>query len=186
MLLAWMFLTQPILAQVDYTPRFTKLLEQAQLDIYTPLENSYRDVPVWRDAAAFQLYDFAMDARQEDLEIRYRILPYDAKNLLFFAPHVESWRLALHLARNDDAEEDRIITYFDIKDEVLKEAFNADWGMTFFFHPKSVFSSHEHCKLLALYSEGKGMAFVLFLFDEPSEELEKRFVALRFRTENAN
>lgn len=177
---------QALAAQIEYSPSFTKLLEQAQLDFQAPLENSYRDLPVWKDAAAFQSYDFAIGSRQEDLEIRYRVLPYNQQNQIFLAPYVEAARLAMHLARNEEAEEDRIITYFDVKEEVLKQAFNADWGMTFFFHPKSAFSNRTHCKLLALYAEGKGMAFVLFLFDEPSQALDNRFEALRFRESSAN
>lgn len=175
---------QLLAAQIDRSPRFTRLLEEAQLDFYAPLENSYRDLPVWKEAAAFQSYDFAINSRQEDLEIRYRIMPYNEQNRIFLAPHIESWRLAMHLARNDDAEDARIITHFDVQDTVLKQYFNADWGMTFFFHPKGTFSNRTYCKLLALYSEGKGLAFVLFLFDEPSEELEKRFAALRFKEED--
>ena len=67
---------------------------------------------------------------------------------------------------------------------VFVDDFNADWGQVIFFQPKSVFSHKAHCKMLALYKEGKGMAFVFFLFDKGTLELDRRFLALRFKEEN--
>ncbi len=170
-------------AQIDYTPRFTRLLEAAQLEFYEPLENNYKDVSVWKDAAQYQSYDFAIRSRRNQLEIRYLIQPYNEQNQLFTAPQVEAVRLAMHLATN---EEESIISGLSMDEGELKSDFNADWGKVFIFQPKKNFSNRTHCKMLALYTEGKGMAFVFFLFDQPSQEVENRFVALRFRSPDAN
>ncbi|MFN3785550.1 MAG: hypothetical protein ACK4RS_01805 [Thiothrix sp.] len=169
---------QQLTAQIDHTPRFSRLLEEAQLDFYEPLENSYRDVPVWKEAAHYQPYDFAIRSRRDHLEIRYQILPYRDNDLKFAAPQVEAVRLAMHLATNQD---ESIISGFSIDEEELKTDFNADWGKVFIFQPKKSFSNRPHCKMLALYREGKGLAFVFFLFDQPSQEVDNRFVALRFK-----
>ena len=61
------------------------------------------------------------------------------------------------------------------------EDFNADWGKVFFFTPKPGFTRKSHCRLLALHKEGKGTAYIFFLFEEPDEVLDHRFLALRFR-----
>lgn len=177
------FLVQQAVAQIDYTPRFARLLEQAQIDFYKPLENTYRDIPVWKDAAEYQSYDFAIRSRRNQLEIRYQILPYNEYDLKFNAPQVEAVRLAMHLATNQD---ESVISGLSIDEEELKNEFNADWGKVFIFQPKKSFSNRTHCKMLALYTEGKGMAFVFFLFDQPSQEVDNRFVALRFRETEAN
>ena len=178
----WLF-AQQLVAQIDYSPRFARLLEEARLDFYEPLENTYRDIPVWKEAAEYQPYDFAIRSRRDKLEIRYHILPYQAQNWKFAAPHVEAARLAMHLATNQD---ESIISGLSMEEEELKNSFNADWGKIFIFQPKKSFSNRTHCKMLALYTEGKGMAIVYFLFDQPSQEVDNRFVVLRFRETEAN
>jgi len=177
------FFVQQLAAQIDYTPRFSRLLEEAQLDFYEPIENTYRDVPIWKDAAQYQSYDFAIRSRRNQLEIRYQVLPYKEQDYKFAAPQVEAARLAMHLATNQD---ESIISGLSIDEEGLKNNFNADWGKVFIFQPKKSFSNRTHCKMLALYTEGKGMAIVYFLFDQPSQEVDNRFVALRFRETDAN
>ncbi len=173
-------LTQTSVAQIELTLRFAQLLDTARLDCVIPLENSYRDVPL---NTAFQKYDFAIASRREDVEIRYLITPYDSTNVLFDLPHVEASRLSLHLATN---EEDIAITVLSLEKFELQEKFNADWGAVFYFKPKKNFSEYAHCKMLCLNAAGKGMAFVFFLFDEPSRELEYRFEAVRFREADTN
>jgi hypothetical protein len=167
-------------AQIHFPPRFEQLLNTVRLDCVIPLENNYQEIPI---NTAFQKYDFAIASRQEDLEIRYFLLPYDSANLLFIAPHIEASRLAFHLATN---EEDIAITVLSLEKFELQEKFNADWGAVFYFKPKASFSEYAHCKMLTINAEGKGMAFVFFLFDEPSRELDYRFEAVRFRENDNN
>lgn len=170
-------------AQVDYSPRFLQLLQHAQMDFYEPVEARYKDIPVWKEAAQYQAYDFAIRSRKEALEIRYVIFPFDKKSPVFQAPGVECTRVTMHLASND---EDALISALGIGEEELEESYNADWGKIFFFQPKKSFSQRKHCKMLALYAEGKGMAFIFFLFDEPSKELNNPFLTLRFQEDESH
>ncbi|MDX1939926.1 MAG: hypothetical protein SFU99_05195 [Saprospiraceae bacterium] len=175
------FCAQHLIAQIEFTDNFRHLVENAGIDFYEPTEGSYKEVKLQKHS--FQPCDFGIRSRREKLEIRYLIAPYSEYNIAFKAPHVECFRMVSNLATN---EEDAAITSLSISEDELKENFNADWGKIYFFQPKDSFSERAHCKMLALYSEGKGMALVFFLFDEPSRDLDNRYLALRFKDEANN
>ncbi len=179
----WIFsvsflLALPLFGQVKMDEDFELLLEEAGIAFLSPVEARYKRIPVWKNP--LQSYDYAIRSRREGLEIRYIIKPYEAGNPLSALPQVEAIRLLTHLATNDQEE---LIVGHEIAQEVLAEAFHADWGRQYFFKPKSSFSRWQHCELLALHKAGQGTAFVLFLFDEPSRELGNRFYALQFTEE---
>ncbi len=172
---------QSTFAQIEFTDTFRRLVESAQIDFYEPTEGSYKEVRL--DKHTFQPCDFGIRSRREKLEIRYLVAPYSENNLAFQVPQVECFRMVSHLATND---EDAVVTSLGISEDELRENFNADWGKIYFFQPKESFSERTHCKMLALYAEGKGMVLVFFLFDEPSQELDNRHLALRFKGEPGN
>lgn len=175
MALTILFTSRVLIAQVNLSPEFSRLLAAAGLEFLEPLEARYKDVRVVDDA--FQSYDFAIRSRREKLEIRFLIEPYDERDPLSGPPHVRSMRLLTHLASNDQSF---IMSGVDVSEKDLRDQFNADWGKVFFFTPKPGFTIRKQCKLLALYAEGKGTAFVFFLFDEPTPVLDYRFYALHF------
>ncbi len=164
--------------QIELSPSFQILLQEADLDFIYPLEGKYKERRVSSVSAKYENYDYAIFSRKEKIEIRYAIRPFDQKDLSSVAPHVASMRIVTHLATNDINE---IISGLSLDPEVVKKDFNADWGKVFIFQPKSRFAFYKQCKLLALHREGKGTAFIYFLFDEPSKELDNRLVSLRFR-----
>lgn len=174
-------LAKGAVAQIKYSENFLHLLDHAQIDFFEPVEGSYKEIRLQK--GTFQPCDFGIRSRKEKIEIRYLVAPYNEHHYVFRAPHVEGLRMASHLAVN---EEDAVITSIGITEDELKENFNADWGKIYFFQPKDSFSEREHCKMLALYAEGKGMVLVFFLFDEPSRELDNRHLALRFKGEASN
>lgn len=174
------FLSVVLPAQVALTPRFEALLEQAGLEFITPLEARYK--PARMDRDPFQHYDYAMRSRLEKMEVRYIVKPYEADDPLCEFPVISATRLVTHLATN---EEDYVISEREIAPDILAKDFNADWGRQYFFHPKPHFADTRHCELLALHKAGRGTAFVLFLFNEPSRELGNRFYALRFEEKKA-
>ncbi len=169
----------PVVAQVDLDPGFQEKLEVAGLEFIEPLEARYKDVRVVRND--FLTYDFAIRSRREGLEIRYYIQP--AGETAMDVPHVDAIRLLTHLATNDERF---VMSGLDVSEADLREQFNADWGKVFFFTPKESFSPRRQCKMLALFREGYGSAFVFFLFDEAGPELDHRFYALRFREGESN
>lgn len=169
---------QPAEGQVALSPSFQTKLAAAGLEFIEPLEARYKDIRVVRND--FLDYDFAMRSRREGLEIRYYIDPVDREEAA--VPHVEAVRLLMHLASNDERY---IMSGVDVRALDLEEQFNADWGKVFFFTPKEAFSARRKCKMLALFREGYGMAFVFFLFNEAGPALDHRFYALRYSAPRA-
>jgi len=165
--------------QIELDAGFQEKLAAAGLELIEPVEARYKDVRVARNELL--TYDFAIRSRREKLEIRYLVQP--AREGAVAVPHVDAIRLLTHLATNDDRF---IMSGVDVKATDLEEQFNADWGKVFFFTPKEDFTPRRQCKLLALFREGYGSAFVFFLFDEAGPELDHRFYALRFREEESN
>ena len=166
----------PLMSQIELSNNFLTLLDEAQIDFIYPIEGKYKAITV--PSKPYEKYDFAMLSRKEKIEIRYSIRPFEEKNWVSIAPHAEAMRLVTHLASND---ENAVISTTTIKPESLQENFNADWGIVSIFRPKERFSSRKQCKLLALHKEGIGTAFVFFLFDDSTIELDNRFLALQFQ-----
>ena len=174
----------PFLVQgqkIDQPTHFTDLLDRSGLEFLAPLDAGYKDVTVIKNF--LQDYNFAIRSRKEKLEIRYLIEPWQENDPSFQAPHVRCVSKLMNLATNN---QEVVMTGLDIDTSQLAEEFNADWGKVFFFQPKPHFSKNQHIKMLALFKEGKGMAYVFFLFDEPSRDLDNRIIALRFKEELTN
>ncbi|HMQ49805.1 MAG TPA: hypothetical protein PKA00_20325 [Saprospiraceae bacterium] len=163
-----------VFSQVKINPRFEQLLQDANLVFLEPTESSYRAVKALKND--YLDSDFIIRSKREGLEIRYVIQPLSVGEADFW-PHVEASRLLTHLASN---EEDGVMVGHRIEENQLLQAFGADWAAYYYFEPKSAFGAYRHCRLLALYKEGQAMAYVVFLFNEPSRELEQRLLALQF------
>lgn len=178
-----LYLLSPLYAQkIEISETFNKKLATTSVDFITPLEGNYKDVAVLKEAKEFQTYDYALRSKKEKLEIRYLIMPIAEDDRAYLPPSAHFVKTLTHLASND---EEHLIAVHSMSKDALRE-FNADWGKEAVFHPKPVFSSTQHCKMLMLHKEGKGNAFLFFLFDESSEAMEAldvRYFALRFMEE---
>lgn len=126
---------------------------------------------------AFQDYDFALGFRKDKLEIRYLIVPPEPDSDVALIPHLEAPRMAMHLANNDD---DSYIVAHEMDLAVLDSVYHADWGQTYFFPPKQVFSAAQNCQMLVLYREGVALCYVFMLFDDPPITLPERSQLLQF------
>jgi hypothetical protein len=163
-------------AQIDLSFPFEKRLEAAGLTFVTPLDAAYKDIPVRGDDRIN--YHFSIFSKKEKMEIRYIVDPYKATDMTADLPHIKATQLVMHLAKND--EEAAPITGFRLSDAFVDQNYNADWGREFFFQPKASVSFRQHCKLIAIYKEGKGTAFLLFFFDDAPDTLDSRSIALQF------
>lgn len=166
-------------SQVDLTPSFNHLLQKSSLSFVTPLDAGYRSISVKKDHLV--PYHFSIYSNQESMEIRYIVEPFQPNDKSFIAPQVKATSLMMSLATNDD---EYVVSSFRLSPEYAQEAYHADWGCEFFFHPKEAVSYRQHCKLIALFKEGKGMAFVLMFFDDAPDTLDSRSVALQFEAED--
>ncbi len=175
-----LFFTTPVIAQLEYTPQFAKLLEATDVILSQPLENQYKKKMIKKNDL-FE-YHYAIKKKKGDLEIRYAIQPWKSKpEEVNKVPHITTLNLVNTLASN---AEDSVISYHILSDKELQEHYNADWGLVAYFKPKENFSEQRHCKMLSLFSEGKGIVNVFYLFDEVSEELENQKFSIMFGKSN--
>ncbi len=164
--------------KIKYSKAFLQKLTQTEIDIFTPTEGKYKSTrPSKND---YQPIDHVIVSKQEGIEIRYAIIPFEAEDQTTQVPHVDFMRVVTSTATNE--EEEAVISVHAIDDAELKEHFNADWGSMAYYQPKSRFSKYKHCRLLSLFTEGKGTVYVFFLFDEASRALDNRLHLLQFQT----
>ncbi len=164
--------------KIKYSKAFLAKLEKIQIDLYTPVEGKYKSTrPTKND---YQAIDHVIYSKKEALEIRYAIIPFEEGKPTTQIPHIDFMRVVMSTATNE--EEEAVVSVHSIPDQDLKTNFNADWGSMAYFQPKTRFSKYKHCRLVSLYSEGLGMVYVFFLFDEPSRFLDNRLHSLRFKT----
>lgn len=157
-------------AQEKQLLRFALLLGEAGLDYLNPVDAGYREIKTAKNN--FQHCDFAIHSKEEKLEIRFLIQPVRDTNEVF-NPHLRSMAMVTHLATNDETAAIAV-------HHIPGAPYRADWVKAFFFQPKQVFGMWQHCKMLALYKEGRGMAYIFYFFNEASPALDQREVLLQF------
>lgn len=129
-------------------------------------------------SSAFQEYDFGINLRKDKLEIRYLFVSIDPESDQALIPHLSVPRMAMHLASNDD---DSYLAAHEIAPALLDTIYHADWGQTFFFKPKPIFSTFENCEMIAIYREELGICYTFLLFDTPPLALPERAKMMRFQ-----
>lgn len=174
--------TLPLLS-AQYNWRINKEFGQALLllnaEVMPPLDGAYKTYKPARNST--QNCQWALRSRKERLEIRYLATPLSAQKHTRKYPSIAAHRLAMHICSN---EEDAIITARDLSAHEQEVLYNADWGRVYIFPPKLDFSPYTYCKMVALYKEGKGMAYIFNLFDNPSPNIDSRLYSFRFMEED--
>ena len=173
----FLLFTSALLAQkIDYPENFHALLDSIGAEFYEPVDAGYRDYEPLENR--WQPCHFAMRSRKEKLDIRYFVEPWNDDLPMASQPNINTFHVLTMVASTDD---ESLISGIQPTKKSLLEEFNADWGMTYFFRPKTEFSEKANCRMLALCKEGKGTVFVFYLFDDPANEaLDVRKHALRF------
>ena len=167
----------PLYAQPEkFSSSFQEKLDALQLDVFLPLDSDYRTYPLASDA--FQEYDYHIQSRKERMEIQFLAIPYQENKPGTHYPHIMASRTATHMATN---AEDAPITLLSLGTKELEE-FNADWGVIYFFTPKSQVSGRNHGELVALHKEDRGTAMIFFFFDDPDNPaIDYRFYSVQFQ-----
>ena len=163
------------ISQVDLTDHFEASLEAHQLEFIYPVESRYKVIK--RLSNSLVLLDFGIRSRKSNIEIYYLLESESEQKILESSPSVAAFSMAMHLATND---EDGMISNLSFSEKALREDYNADWARLFIFQPKTSFSVRKNCKMLCMYKEGVGMAYVFLLFDKNSMEIDNRLQALRY------
>ena len=160
----------PLQGQMDAFIDFQNQVKNLGLAFAIPTENQYETIS---GASDFISSDFAIEKQKGDLEVRFILISSDEIQI----PHINTMGLISTLATN---QQETVISIIPMGKNAKENEYGADWGLQAFFTPKTSFSEKQHCKLLALYKEGKAMAYLLYLFDKPNEELEHQQFLLRF------
>ena len=160
-------------AQMKIEKDFTQKMEVMNMTFVQPLEQSYKRIKTKSNIILDA--DFTMKAKKADMEIRFALFPEGEKSFSF--PHISVMSKAASVATNEDEDAPMVLHEMSKKDLATYEA---DWGATVFFQPKELFTDKKHCKMLALYREGKGLAYVFYLFNEASEEVDFQKYCLGF------
>lgn len=161
--------------KINLNEEFGAALQLLNAEVMPPLDGDYR---VFRPSENFtQNCQWALRSRKEKLEIRYIASPFTKQKRSQAYPSLAAHRLAMHICSN---EEDAMITARDLTEHEQEVLYNADWGRVYIFPPKLDFSPYTYCKMIALYKEGKGMAYIFNLFDNPSPNIDSRLYSFRF------
>ncbi len=171
----FLLLGSSLCAQLDLPPEFVHLLDSLDIRFTAPLDSDFRETMLHDND--YLIDDFAVYSRREKLELRFHVQPIGENDRYYQLPQVAATTLAMNLGSND---EDAVTAVHSFSEEEL-DLYQADWARMYTFRPKRSFSEKEQAQLIALYREGRGMAYTILLFDRAPDTLEGRQLSLRFR-----
>lgn len=154
-------------------------LQFMDAEVMPPIDGGYRG---FRPPDNFtQNCHWAIRSRKDGLEIRYLLSPDQEEQPISNHPELAAHRLAMHICSN---EENAIMTARELTDNEREVLFNADWGKVYILSPKADFSPYTYCKMVVLYRENSGLAYIFNLFDEPSQNIDNKLYTFRFKNAN--
>jgi hypothetical protein len=141
-----------------------------------PLDSDYRET-LDRENDYLRSH-YAIRSRREKMELRFHLRPERPDDRYYQLPHLAATTLAMNLGSND---EDAVTAVHRFSDDELR-FYGADWARMYTFRPKRSYGNgFGQAQLIALYREGRGLAYTVLLFDEAPATLEGRQLSLRFR-----
>ncbi len=171
-----LFLLSTLLpAQSELPADFQQLLDSMDVRFTAPLDSDYQLGS--RHDNDYLTDQYSLRSRREKLELRFYLQPENETDQYYRRPHMAATALAMNLGSND---EDAVTAVHSFDDEEL-DLYQADWAKMYTFRPKRSFSDKQQAQLIALYREGRGIAYTVLLFDEAPITLEGRQLSLRFR-----
>lgn len=179
-LFLWLFMIIgfPLCAQYtwDLPDELHTALQLMEAEVLPPIDGGYKS---FRPPENFtQNCHWAVRSRKDGLEIRYLLAPYNREHPINDHPGLAAHRLAMHIGSNT---ENAVMTARDLTDNEREVLYNADWGKVYILSPKADFSTYTYCKLVVLYREDSGLAYIFNLFDEPSQNIDNKLYTFRFR-----
>ena len=168
--------TLTLSAQLELPVDFAARLDSLDIRFNAPLDSDYREKTL-RNHNRWLADHYTMTSRREKLEIRFFIAPEHPGDRYAGLPHLAATTLAMILGSND---EDAVTAVHSFGEDDMA-IYNADWARMYTFRPKRSFSDKEQAQLIALYREGRGLAYTILLFDHAPDTLDGRQRSLRFR-----
>lgn len=154
-------------------------LDKMNAEVIPPIDGSYKAYNPFENNT--QNCHWAIRSRKDGLEVRYLLVPFSENQPISNYPGLAASRMAMHICSN---EENSVITSRDLTDHEQEVLYNVDWGKVFIFPPKLDFSPYAYCKMVVLYKENQGLAYIFNLFDEPSQNIDNRLYTFRFKDED--
>ena len=177
LIIALLLYTAHTFAQVAPSEDFLGLLDAADLQLGIAPDNTYRELPLFnRFDEDAQHFDMAFEDRKSRIEVRYLVDLMPEGSDLAVVPHVLAMTLAMNLATND---EDSYMTARYLDGEELA-AYHADFATMINFVPNERHSRMPHGQLIAMYREGRGMAYICLFFKKANDALDEYNRSLTF------
>jgi len=174
------FVAHTLTAQLPVTPEFEALLDSFNLYVNHPAEAGFKLKPnLENDYLADQQ---TLYSKAEKLEMRFHFLPENERDIYYQRPHMRTGMLVMNLASN---AEDAVTTVHGFDEEELI-TYGADWAKMYTFRPKRSYSPRATAQLIAIYKQGRGLAYTVLLFDKAPDALEERQFSLGFREGSEN
>ena len=179
LILAFFSLVFVRLASAQLPAAFAAKLDRMQLELIEPLDGDYQQKRAFENTV--QRFDYRVRSKYDDLDVRFLLLPYDERRPRTTMPHIETGRIVMNLAVNEDEE---VVAQRELSKEVLAQT-GADWGMEFYLRPKRAFTENfVFTRVVSLHREGRGTVLQFVLFNDPGNRaLDRTFDWLRFLDE---
>ncbi len=127
-----------------------------------------------------QQFEVEIFDKQDDYEVVAYFIPhanYDGKE----NPVVHSMMKASHFASNEVTSH---VAVHALDSLHVQNLYGADWGRVYYFEPKKQLSKWAQCQMVALEKQRKGIFYVLYFFDDISEDVEEMIWNPRYLSEH--
>jgi hypothetical protein len=163
---------------------FSDLVKANSLVFAMP--ENFEEIKVKRNYDVF--YQYAIKDKLSNFEIRIFVRSFkdDFKDTTRFNPNKFSYNFLVTMALEASGNVLPDIPQIDqFPKEAVKNEFNADWGATTAFVPKSEFGKgFNFCSVNSLRRDGVCQVYIFYMFDNVPEQralMQKGFYVLRFK-----
>jgi len=162
------------IGQIVYTSSFTRKIDKAGIELYTPVEEWLHVYPLDRDS--FMSYDLVLQNDINDFEVRYRIRP-DNSRWRKIPNELEFKRLLSHIATNDTEANIHVMI---ADSSFAREHFDASTCRFVHFTPKAGYSEKPYATLITLKSDYDVAIDIILLHYNPTYDPKESFRNVRF------
>ncbi len=164
----------PLFSQIQYTARFTRLMNLCEIEIENPEEGWYKAIP--RADGDQNIYDLLLKSEVEDMEIRYYLIPAHLDNHVI-PPQIAFTTFVSNLASN---QEQNYMFIRSIPETQVSEHYGAEWAGIATFVPRESVSDKLKGKILCLYHADKARAYVMIFYNQNYQVAEQKLRTIRF------
>ncbi len=162
----------PLASQIHYSNHFTREISRCQAEFIEPVEGLYKVKMMKRDEDLN--YDLVLFSEEYDFEMRFVLEPKYHRT----TPHVDFFTLTTSLALNHERPDIHMNLF---EPEEAHTRFNAQWAAYADFIPKRSLTEKSYARLLSIYRQDCGLIHTLLLFNEHTDEKDRRLHSISFQ-----